>query len=120
MLEKIVDSIISQGKVSFERVMLDNRAARSTASPLAYLKYCAFCGIIPKLRPRNRIFKDMGQSTKPSLGFADIHLPTRSSIALTFDIDLVDQDVPILIQDSEPHVMLVLFSIPFYIVLIVF
>ncbi len=90
----MVDSIISQGKLFFERVMLDNGAARSPAGLLAYLRYCAFCGTIPKLRPSNLVFKGMGRGTTPSLGLAEIRLPIGSSIALTFDIDVVDHDVP--------------------------
>ena len=42
------------------------------------------------------MFKVMGQDTTGSLGMTEIRLPISSNIALTFDVDVVDHDVPIL------------------------
>ena len=96
ILQTKVKELVYNGNLKLEGVMLDNAAARSPSGLPAYLRYCAFSGIEPLLRESNRIFKGMGQWTTPSLGIAEVRLPIRSSLALTFDAGIVDHEVPIL------------------------
>ncbi len=78
--------------------MPDNGAAKSPAGLLAYLRYCGYCGVSPNLRQSNREFKGIGQGTTASLGLAEIRLPLGASLALTFEVDIVNHDVPILFR----------------------
>ena len=83
-------------KTTFEGVMIDNGAALSPAGLPAYLRYCAHTGIAPSLKQSNRCFRGIGKGLERSLGKISIRLPLGPDCLLEFEVDLVENDVPII------------------------
>lgn len=79
----------------FEGVMLDNGAAGTPSGLPAYLNYCTFTGIEPKLHPSNNKFVGVGKVVTPSLGSAIIRMPIGENL-LDFRTDIVQHDIPLM------------------------
>ena len=75
--------------------MLDNEASKSPSGLDASIRYCAYTNATPRLRPSTRSFKGMGHGTMSSLGTATIRMPIDDHYFISFDVDVVDHDIPL-------------------------
>ncbi len=98
LLEKLVtfiDSEVSKmmkkGEFQFERIMIDNGAAKSPAGISAFMRYCAHTGSIPKIYPSERAFRGIRNGINKSLGRTSIRIPVGNALTIEFSVELVDQ-----------------------------
>ena len=101
-IQKAVIDRITNGKTDFERVMIDNGASKSPSGLPAYIRYCAFTKLKPRISPSTRIFSGLGDGTKKSLGTAKVRIPISTYLIIYFQVELIDQDIP-LIFGLEQH-----------------
>ena len=75
--------------------MIDNGGAKSPAGIQAFIQYCAHTGTIRTITKSNRSFRGIGNGMNRSLGITSIRMPIGDTLTLEFNVELVDQDVPI-------------------------
>ena len=93
-LSKIdVDDIL---KTPFSGVMIDNGASKTPSGLPSYLRYCAHTGHKPTIKSSSRCFAGIGNGIIPSLALADVRMPLTPDLFLEFEVNLIDQDVPLM------------------------
>ena len=88
---------------SFEGVMLENGAAKSPSRYAAHLRYCNHSGVEPFLRPSSTQFSGIGSGLQKSMGLATVRMPLSSSFFMTFEVDVIEQDVPLIFGFDLHH-----------------
>jgi len=101
-LKSEVIKIMKEGSNEFEGIMIDNGAAKSPSGLKAYIRYCAHTNSTPQVRASNRAFRGVGHGVQESLGVVPIRMPLGNQHMISFEVDLVDQDIP-LIFGLEQH-----------------
>ena len=83
-------------KAPFDGIMIDNGASKTPSGLPSCLRYCAHTGKMPTLKPSTRSFTGIGHGKIKSLGLADVRMPISEELFLEFDVDLINQDVPLM------------------------
>ena len=96
-IDNHASALTKDGNSQFEGVMIDNGASKSPAGIPAFIRYCAHTETIPTITKSNRCFRGIGNGTNRSCGITSIRMPIGSTLALEFNVELVDQDFPIML-----------------------
>ncbi len=82
--------------------MIDNGAAKSPSGLPAYIPYCIRTNTTPERRLSTRFFRGVSHGTVKELERASIRMSIGPDLFLTFHVDVVDHDIP-LIFGLEHH-----------------
>ena len=95
-IDEHASALMKFGNSQFEGVMIDDGAAKSPAGIQAFIRYCSHTGTIATITKSNLSFRGIVNGTNRSLGITSIRMPIGPTLTLEFNVELVDQDVPIM------------------------